>query len=52
VAGNRAIVTLGDGPPVIRGCEGCAGWNELVRRADNRALRRLSAAERRQFADG
>jgi WD40 repeat protein len=52
VPGNRAIVTLGDGPPVIRDCEGCAGWNELVRRADNRALRRLTAAERRQFADG
>jgi WD40 repeat protein len=49
VPGDRAIATLGYGPPVVRSCDGCAGWSQLVRRADGRALRRLSAAERRQF---
>jgi WD40 repeat protein len=52
VRGDRAIVSMGNGPPVVRSCDGCAGWSRLVHRADGRALRRLSAAERRQFEGG
>ncbi|MDA0159823.1 TIR domain-containing protein [Solirubrobacter ginsenosidimutans] len=49
VPGDREIVTVGAGPPVVRSCEACAGWDELVRRADARALRPLTAAERQRF---
>ena len=47
---DRAIVMTGGGrAPVIRGCEGCGAWRALLARAEQRALRELSAAERRAF---
>jgi WD40 repeat protein len=50
---RNAIVTLGEnGPPLIRSCPGCGEWNELLSRIDARAVRELSAVERRRFVDG
>jgi WD40 repeat protein len=47
--GNRALVTLGSGPPLIRECDGCGTWDELVRRIDARARRGLTPAERATY---
>jgi WD40 repeat protein len=48
--GGRAVLTLGGlGPPLIRACDGCGTWDELVQRIDARARRVLTAAERRTY---
>ncbi len=47
--GNRAVVTIGSGPPLIRECDGCGTWDELVRRVDARARRGLTPAERATY---
>lgn len=43
---NRELVTLGTGPPLIRRCDACGTWDQLVRRIDERARRDLTPAER------
>jgi hypothetical protein len=48
--GERAIVSGGlDGVPVIRRCDGCGTWAELVQRIDARHLRELTPAERAKY---
>jgi hypothetical protein len=47
--GNRALVSLGSGPPLIRRCDGCGTWDQLVRRIDARARRDLTRAERAAY---
>jgi WD40 repeat protein len=47
--GNRELVTLGNGPPLIRPCDVCGTWDQLVERIDERARRGLTPAERAAY---
>jgi WD40 repeat protein len=47
--GSRELVTLGAGPPVIRQCDACGSWDQLVQRIDERARRDLTPAERAAY---
>ena len=47
--GNRSLVTLGSGPPLIRECDGCGTWDQLVERIDARARRELTPDERAAY---
>ena len=55
--GARAVVTIAGLTPgesdvsAIRACEACATWPELLRRAEARATRELTPAERRRYID-
>ena len=49
---NRALVTLGrGGPPLVRACDACGTWAQLVERIDARARRELTPAERARYVD-
>jgi hypothetical protein len=50
LSGDRAVVTGElDGAPVIRRCDGCGTWAQLVQRIDARHLRELTPAERAKY---
>jgi hypothetical protein len=47
---NRAVLTLGrDGPPLIRACDACGTWQQLVQRIDARARRELTPGEQASY---
>ena len=56
--GKRSVAVVAGVDPgtgdvsAIRACDACAGWPELLRRAEARADRPLTAAERRRFIGG
>jgi WD40 repeat protein len=50
---DRRLVIVGqDGAGLLHTCDACASWPELVKRAEQRAVRELTPAERARFLGG
>ena len=50
---NRWLVIVGsDGAGLLHACDACASWPELVKRAEQRAVRELTPEERARFLGG